>query len=111
MKSLFSTVAIVCVLLGAQYASAQILPHPPQVETLDNGLKIVTLPWDSKGIVAYYTVVRTGSRDETDKGHTGFAERLVIPFPQSSMMQHISRLVKRRSQEDAARWSIGALSQ
>jgi zinc protease len=40
---------------------------------LDNGLRVVTIPYDSPGIVAYDLVVRTGSRDEVEAGHTGFA--------------------------------------
>ncbi len=46
---------------------------PPEVTKLDNGLTVITLPWASPGIVAYYTLVRVGSRDEVEKGHSGFA--------------------------------------
>jgi zinc protease len=45
----------------------------PQVSRLDNGLTVVTVPWPTPGIVAYYTLVRVGSRDEVEKGHSGFA--------------------------------------
>jgi zinc protease len=45
----------------------------PQVTRLDNGLGVVTIPWQSPGIVAYYTLVRVGARDEVEKGHSGFA--------------------------------------
>ena len=31
------------------------------------------MPFDSPGIIAYYTVVRTGSRNEVEKGLSGFA--------------------------------------
>ena len=52
-------------------------PPPPivprQVERLPNGLTVITIPWDSPGIVAYYTLVRVGSRDEVEPGHSGFA--------------------------------------
>ena len=40
---------------------------------LENGLKVITVPFDSPGIVSYYTVVRVGSRNEVEPGHTGFA--------------------------------------
>ena len=33
----------------------------------------MVIPYDSPGIVAYFTVVRTGSRDEVEPGHSGFA--------------------------------------
>ena len=52
---------------------ASILPNEPQVTRLPNGLTVVSIPWDSPGIVAYYTLVRTGSRDEVEPGHSGFA--------------------------------------
>ena len=40
---------------------------------LENGLTVVSVPFDSPGIIAYYTVVRTGSRNEVEKGMSGFA--------------------------------------
>ena len=40
---------------------------------LDNGLTVLSVPFDSPGIIAYYTVVRTGSRNEVEKGLSGFA--------------------------------------
>ena len=49
------------------------LPFTPTVDRLDNGLTVVTVPTDAQGIVAYYTVVRVGARDEVEKGRTGFA--------------------------------------
>ena len=39
-------------------------PYASHVETLDNGLKIIIVPMKSGGLVAYWSVVRTGSRDE-----------------------------------------------
>jgi len=49
------------------------LPKPPELSHFDNGLTLITLPWSSPGIVAYYTLVRVGARDEVEKGHSGFA--------------------------------------
>ncbi len=54
-------------------AAAQVLQSTPRVEQLKNGLTVVMIPWDSPGMAAFYSLVRTGSRDETEKGHTGFA--------------------------------------
>ena len=48
-------------------------PSAPQVRTLRNGLTVIAVPWSSPGIVAYYTLVRVGSRDEVEEGHSGFA--------------------------------------
>ncbi len=53
--------------------STAIFPYPIRQTTLDNGLTILSVPYDSPGIIAYYTVVRTGSRNEVEKGLTGFA--------------------------------------
>ena len=53
--------------------SDQIFPFPVTVFELDSGLKVVAVEYDSPGIVAYYTVVRTGSRNEVDEGFSGYA--------------------------------------
>lgn len=54
-------------------ASGDIFPFKVHETTLENGMKMVVIPYDSPGTVAYYTVVRTGSRDEVEPGHSGFA--------------------------------------
>src|SRR5690349_6667165 len=41
-----------------------VFPFPVTTRTLDNGLRVVMVPFDSPGIVAYYTIVRAGSRNE-----------------------------------------------
>jgi zinc protease len=60
---------------AAAHAAPQgdIFPFKVHETRLDNGLRIVTIPYDSPGTVAYYLVVRTGSRDEVEPGHSGFA--------------------------------------
>lgn len=50
-----------------------IFPYKYNVEILPNGLKVITIPMESNGIVAYYSVTRAGSRDEWEPGHSGFA--------------------------------------
>jgi len=57
----------------AQPPSQKIFPFDYKVETLANGLKVIMIPMQTKGLVAYYSVVRTGSRDEWEPGHSGFA--------------------------------------
>lgn len=59
--------------LAAQQDEGKVFPYPINQVTLDNGLKIVSIPFDSPGIIAYYTVVRTGSRNEVEPGKSGFA--------------------------------------
>jgi zinc protease len=50
-----------------------IFPYPVRQSTLDNGLAVISIPYDSPGVVAYYTLVRTGSRNEVETGLSGFA--------------------------------------
>ncbi|MEO2197891.1 MAG: insulinase family protein, partial [bacterium] len=50
-----------------------VFPFPVSVFELANGLKVVGVDYDSPGIVAYYTVVRTGSRNEVEPGFSGYA--------------------------------------
>jgi zinc protease len=45
----------------------------PEITRLPNGLTVVTVRRDTPGILAYYTLVRVGSRDEVEPGHSGFA--------------------------------------
>lgn len=53
--------------------SAKILPYPIHQKKLPNGLNVVTVPYDSPGLAAFYIVVRVGSREEVEEGKTGFA--------------------------------------
>jgi zinc protease len=54
-------------------ASGDVFPFKVSKTTLDNGLQVLAVPYDSPGTVAFYIVVRTGSRDEVEPGHSGFA--------------------------------------
>jgi zinc protease len=63
---LVGTVATVAVAGG-------FFPYPHQSYTLPNGHKSILVPMKGSGLVAYYTVVRTGSRDEWEPGKSGFA--------------------------------------
>ena len=50
-----------------------IIPFPTETRTLPNGLTMIVTKMPSDGLAAYWTVVRTGSRDEYEPGRTGFA--------------------------------------
>jgi len=50
-----------------------IFPFPVERHTLPNGLTVLFVPMASDGLVSYWTMVRTGSRDEVETGVTGFA--------------------------------------
>ncbi|WP_266202608.1 M16 family metallopeptidase [Pontibacter kalidii] len=51
----------------------KILPYPIHQKQLPNGLNVVTVPYNSPGLAAFYILVRAGSREEVEKGKTGFA--------------------------------------
>lgn len=53
--------------------SGNVFPYPIHQTVLENGLKVISIPFDSPGIIAYYTVVRAGSRNEVEPGLSGFA--------------------------------------
>jgi zinc protease len=78
----FMQLSVLAVLLGSSVASAAkpgssgttpIFPYPIHKTELENGLTVLSVPFDSPGIIAYYTIVRTGSRNEVEKGLSGFA--------------------------------------
>jgi len=58
---------------SAPGGESKVFTYPVHQVLLDNGLKIVSIPFDSPGIIAYYTVVRAGSRNEVEPGKSGFA--------------------------------------
>ena len=51
----------------------RVFPYAYEKHTLPNGLTAIFVPMQSPGVVAYYSVVRTGSRDEVEPGKSGFA--------------------------------------
>ena len=54
-------------------AQERFFPYDSHSETLDNGLRVVLIPMESGGLLSYWTLVRTGARDEVEPGRTGFA--------------------------------------
>jgi len=58
---------------AAEPTTRGVFPYEVQSSTLENGLNVLSVPFDSPGIIAYYTVVRTGSRNEVESGLSGFA--------------------------------------
>ena len=57
----------------ADSQAGNILPYPIYQHKLDNGLNVVTVPFDSPGLAAFYIVTRVGARNEVEPGVTGFA--------------------------------------
>ncbi len=54
-------------------STGDVFPFKIHRKTLPNGLRVLVVPTDHPGVVSYYTVVRTGSRNEVEPGHSGFA--------------------------------------
>jgi zinc protease len=57
----------------ANKATGEAFPFPVHEKTLPNGLRVFVVAYDSPGLVAYYSIVRTGSRNEVEPGKSGFA--------------------------------------
>ena len=53
--------------------SADAFPFPVDEKVFENGLRAYAVHYDSPGLIAYYSVVRTGSRNEVEPGKSGFA--------------------------------------
>ena len=58
---------------GSTSGAGVAFPFPVKEKTLPNGLRVYVVGFDSPGLVAYYSVVRTGSRNEVEAGKSGFA--------------------------------------
>ena len=54
-------------------SQAKAFPFPTVEKILANGLRVFVVAYDSPGLVAYYSIVRTGSRNEVEPGKSGFA--------------------------------------
>lgn len=72
MKKIILISAMILVTSTALLAQ-QIFPYQYVKKTLDNGLNVILVPIKGSGLVSYYSVVRTGSRDEWEPGKSGFA--------------------------------------
>lgn len=90
LLAVFSTPA----LSGPDDTADNILPYPIHQKKLDNGLNVVTVPFDSPGLAAFYIVVRVGSRDEVEPGKSGFAH-----FFEHMMFRGTEKYPKERYQE------------
>jgi len=53
--------------------SSDVFPYDTRIEKLENGLTVVSVPLKNPHIISYYTIVRSGSRNEIEPGKSGFA--------------------------------------
>src|SRR5438552_16900595 len=87
----------------------KIFPYAYTQEDLPNGLRLITVPTDYANIVAVYIVVQTGSRNEVEPGHTGFAhlfEHLMFRgTPKYSSEKYNQTLNRIGAATNAATWN------
>ena len=88
-----------CAALTCVAQSQKVFPYEYSQEDLPNGLRLITVPTDFANIVATYIVVQTGSRNEVEPGHTGFAhlfEHLMFrgteKFPPAKYNEALNRI-------------------
>ncbi|MEO8596871.1 MAG: pitrilysin family protein [Candidatus Solibacter sp.] len=88
-----------CAVLTCAAQPRKVFPYEYSQEDLPNGLRLITVPTDYANIVATYIVVQTGSRNEVEPGHTGFAhlfEHLMFrgteKFPPAKYNQTLTRI-------------------
>src|SRR3954454_20959079 len=73
MKKLLMLITTSIILMSTTLVDEKILPYPIHQKKLPNGLNVVTVPYDSPGLAAFYIVIRAGSRNEIEPGKSGFA--------------------------------------
>ncbi len=73
-------------------------PYSAVETVLDNGLLVVAVPLDTPRVVAHYIAVRTGSRNETEAGRSGFAhffEHMMFRGTEANTPERYNDLLKR----------------
>ena len=65
--------AILCLGFAAHAKDGGLVPYDIKQSTLDNGLRVALIQMPSDGLVTYWTIVRSGSGVEAERGKTGFA--------------------------------------
>ena len=71
LLSLFA--ALVAASAAPAADASKAYPFPVEMHALSNGLRVAFVQYDAPGLVAYYTLMRVGSRNEVEKRRSGFA--------------------------------------
>ncbi len=82
--------------------AADVFPYDYKIERLDNGLTIVSIPLANPNIISYYTIVRSGSRNEVEPGRSGFAH-----FFEHMMFKGTKRVPRKAYDEFLTRLGAG----
>ena len=91
--------------IASAQLSGKVFPFPVKVFQLENGLTFVSVIYDSPGIIAYYTIVRTGSRNEVDKGFSGYAhffEHMMFRGTEECPSEKYNQIIKQLGAESNA---------
>ena len=67
-----AVIAANVIAIDAQNAR-KVFPYDYKINDLPNGLRVITVPTDYPNLVALYTVVGAGSRNEIEPGKSGYA--------------------------------------
>lgn len=70
---LFLTFFLTATILTTNAQTRKVFPYQYTVDDLPNGLRVVTVPTDYPNLVALYTVVGAGSRNEVEAKKSGYA--------------------------------------
>jgi zinc protease len=70
---LVSVLAVIGLGITAQAQSRTVFPYNYTIDDLPNGLRLIVIPTDYPNLVSVYTVVQAGSRNEVEKGKSGYA--------------------------------------
>src|SRR5262249_47926890 len=74
LKLLFIASLVICVpLVSLAQTVRKVFPYEYTIDDLPNGLRLITVPTDYPNLVAQQIVVQTGSRNEPEKGKSGYA--------------------------------------
>jgi zinc protease len=74
MKTLIIASLILCLpLLALAQQSRKAFAYDYTIDNLPNDLRLITVPTDYPNLVALFIVVQTGSRNEIEKGKSGYA--------------------------------------
>lgn len=70
---LFCAALLASLWLGTELCAQSLIPTGSRSRVLPNGMRAVVVPTDTKDVVALQIVMAVGSRDEVEKGKSGFA--------------------------------------
>jgi len=104
MKVLLVSALLLCLpLVGlAQVKQRKAFSYDYTIDDLPNGLRLVTVPTDYPNLVAFYAVVRAGSRNEVEPGKSGFAhffEHMMFRGSQNYTSDQRDAILKRAGAE------------